>query len=145
MQLPEPEPGLVVRYDYLWAREADAGKSSSKIRPACLVAASDDTRNPRFVVLLPITHSPPKGQTVAIEIPQAVCEHLGLDEGRSWVIVSEFNVDDWPNAGLVPVPAKRAKFSYGFVPPKLFAAIKARFLALNTQKRAKAVRRSSAT
>jgi hypothetical protein len=141
MRLPEAEPGLVVRYDYLWAREAEAGRSSSKERPACLVAASDETRNPRFVVLLPITHSPPAGGSIGIEIPKEVCAHLGLDEGRSWVIVSEYNVDDWPNAGLMTVPGKRAKFAYGFVPPKLFAAIKTRFLALNAGKRVKSVRR----
>jgi hypothetical protein len=39
--LPEPKPGLVVRYDYLWSHQAAAGLDQGKDRPACLVAASD--------------------------------------------------------------------------------------------------------
>jgi len=61
--MPEPEPGLVIRYDYLWADEAAAGRDQGKDRPACLVAASDSPIRPRFVVILPITHSPPTGAT----------------------------------------------------------------------------------
>jgi len=143
MRLPEPEAGLVIRYDYLWAREADKGKTASKVRPACLAFASDEAKTPRFVVFLPITHSPPAQGDVGIEIPKAVCEHLGLDEGRSWVIVSEFNVDDWPNAGLQPVPGKRNAFAHGFIPPMLFGRIKERFLELVEQKRSRSVRRAT--
>jgi mRNA-degrading endonuclease toxin of MazEF toxin-antitoxin module len=57
--LPEPRPGLVIRYDYLWSREAVAGRDQGKERPACLVAATDSAAAPRFVVILPITHTPP--------------------------------------------------------------------------------------
>jgi hypothetical protein len=41
--LPEPRPGLVIRYDYLWSREA-AGREQGKERPACFVAAMDPNR-----------------------------------------------------------------------------------------------------
>lgn len=104
MSLPKPEPGLVVPYDYLWSHEAAAGAEQGKDRPTCLVAASDSTSNPRFVVLLPITHTIPSGETVGIQIPPKVRAALGLDDAPSWVIVSEHNVDEWPNAGLSPVP-----------------------------------------
>lgn len=128
MALPEPKPGLVVRYDYLWSRQAAAGREAGKERPPCLVAASDPAARPRFVVLLPITHSPPAGDTVGVEVPRRVREALGIDEAPCWVIVSEFNVDAWPNAGLVPVPGRAGDFAYGFIPPGLFASIKARFM-----------------
>lgn len=72
MSLPEPRPGLVVRYDYLWLKDAERGRSQGKDRPACLVAAADPVMRPRFVVLLPITHSPPSGDTVGVEIPPKV-------------------------------------------------------------------------
>jgi hypothetical protein len=62
MALPEPKPGLVIRYDYLWTRESAAGKQQSKDRPAGLVAASDSTVAPRFVVILQITHPAPTGE-----------------------------------------------------------------------------------
>jgi hypothetical protein len=138
---PEPKPGMVVRYDYLWSREAAAGRDQGKDRPACLVAATDRQALPRFVVLLPITHSPPDDDTVGIEIPAKVRAAIGLDDRRSWVIVSEHNIDEWPNGGLSPIPGKPGVFSYGFVPPGLFAQIKARFLELARQSRSDAVRR----
>ena len=141
MALPEPRPGLVIRYDYLWSREALAGRVQGKDRPACLVAASEPTLSPRFVVILPITHAPPTGDTVGIEIPAAVCRALNLDDERSWVVVSEYNVDAWPNAGLEPIPGRSGVFAYGFIPPGLFAAVKSRFLEIARSKSRRGVRR----
>jgi hypothetical protein len=139
--LPEPKPGLVIRYDYLWTNQAAAGLDHGKDRPACLVAASDSTVTPRFVVILPITHLPPDSDTVGIEIPPRVRQAIGLDDAPSWVIVSEHNVDEWPNGGLAPVPGRPGVFSYGFIPPGLFAQIKAKFLALARQGRSGSIRR----
>lgn len=141
MTLPEPKPGLVVRYDYLWTHEAAAGREQGKDRPACLVAATDSTARPRYVVLLPITHTPPSGDTVGIEIPIKVKQAIGLDDAPSWVIVSEHNVDEWPNGGLSPVPGQAGSFAYGFLPLGLFAQVKAAFLDLATTKKTGAVRR----
>lgn len=141
MELPEPEPGLVVRYDYLWTHEAAAGRDRGKDRPTCLVAATDAAVRPRHVVLLPISHTPPSGDTVGIEIPAKVKQAIGLDEEPSWVIVSEYNIDEWPNGGLSPAPGRRDTFSYGFIPPGLFAKIKASFLELARAKKIGAVRR----
>jgi hypothetical protein len=138
---PEPKPGLIVRYDYLWSREAAAGHDQGKDRPTCLVAASDSMTKPRYVVLLPITHTPPHAETVGVEIPDKVKRSIGLDDAPSWVIVSEHNIDEWPNAGLSPVPSKPGVFSYGFIPPGLFAEIRAKFLELARQKKSGAVRR----
>jgi hypothetical protein len=139
--LPEPKPGLVIRYDYLWTHEAAVGRDQGKERPACLVAASDSAALPRFVVILPITHTPPGKDTVGVEIPAKVRQAIGLDDARSWVIVSEHNIDEWPNGGLAPLPGRRGVFSYGFIPPSLFAQVKARFLELSQQKRSPGVRR----
>jgi hypothetical protein len=138
---PEPKPGFVVRYDYLWTHEAAAGRDQGKDRPACLVAASDSQARPRFVVLLPITHTPPDGDTVGIEIPAKVKQAIGLDDVRSWVIVSEHNIDEWPNAGLSPISGKPRVFAFGFIPPGLFAQIKIRFLELARQTKSGSVRR----
>ena len=141
MALPDPKAGLVVRYDYLWSREAAAGRSQGKDRPTCIVAASDSLTRPRYVVLLPITHSPPDADTIGIEIPIKVKQAIGIDDVPSWVIVSEHNIDEWPNAGLSPIPGKSGVFAYGFIPPGLFAQIKARFLELAREEKSGAVRR----
>jgi hypothetical protein len=64
-----------------------------------------------------------------------------LDSAPSWVIVSEHNIDEWPNAGLSPIPGRPEAFSYGFIPPGLFAQIKAKFLELARENKTGAVRR----
>jgi hypothetical protein len=53
---------------------------------------------------------------------------LGLDDMPCWVIVSEHNVDDWPNPGIAPVPGSKKSYVYGFLPPALYNAIKLEFL-----------------
>ena len=141
MPIPEPKAGLVFRYDYVWSREAAVGREQGKDRPACLVAATDASSTPRYVVILPITHSPPRDGTVAVELPPRVRAALGLDEERTWVIVSEHNVDEWPNGGLSPLPGRPAVFAYGFLPPALFKEIKARFIDLARGGSGKGVRR----
>ncbi len=75
MAFPDPKPGLVVRYDYPWSREAAADREQGKDRPACLVAASDSLTHPRYVVLL--THSPPDADTAGVEIPAKVNQAIG--------------------------------------------------------------------
>ena len=141
MALPDPKPGLVVRYDYLWTHEAATSRDQGKTRPTCLIATTGPSVRPRYVVLLPITHTRPESDTVGIEIPARVSQALGLDDTPGWVIVSEHNIDEWPNAGLSPLPGQPDIFSYGFIPPGLFAQIKARFLELAHAKQSRAVRR----
>ena len=141
MALPEPKPGLIIRYDYLWGREAAAGRDQGKDRPALVLATIDMPLRPRHVVLAPITHTPPSGSTVGIEIPAKVKRALGLDDSQSWVVVSEHNVDEWPNAGIMPLPGKPGRFSYGFIPPGLFAQIKSKFLELARAAKIEFVRR----
>jgi hypothetical protein len=97
---------------------------------------------PRFVVILPITHTPPAGDTVGVEFPARVRQAIGLDDAPSWVVVSEHNIDEWPNAGLAPVPGRPGVFSYGFIPPGLFAQIKTKFLELTQRRRGTGIRRS---
>ena len=78
---------------------------------------------------------------MGIEIPARVSQALGLDDTPSWVIVSEHNIDEWPNAGLSPLPGRPDVFTHGFIPPGLFAQVKARFLELARAQKSHAVRR----
>ena len=123
MSLPEPKPGLVFRYDYLWEREARDGRDASKDRPACIAVATDSDVDPRMVVILPITHSKPTGTTIGIEIPTDIRRYLKLDDQRSWIIVSEANIDSWPNSGIHRLP-RSTEFTYGTLPRGLFATVK---------------------
>ncbi len=131
----------MIRFDYLWSREHAVGRTQGKDRPTCLVVASDDAMQGRFVVLLPITHTPPAQGAVGIEIPLAVKKAIGMDDAPSWVIVTDFNVDEWPSQGLAPIPGQPGRYAYGFIPPSLFAKIKAAFLEHHRGGAAQGVRR----
>jgi hypothetical protein len=106
-----------------------------------LVAALDSSASPRFVVILAITHARHDKNAVGVEIPAKVRQALGLDDAPSWVIVSEHNVDEWPNGGLAPLPGRPGVFSYGFIPPGLFAQVKAKFPQLYEKGQTGGVRR----
>ena len=56
---------------------------------------------------------------------------IGLDDAPCSVIALEHNVDVWPNGSLSPLPGRAAAFSYGFLPPGLFARVKEKFLELS--------------
>ena len=74
MAFPDPQPGLVIRYAYLWRSEAERGREEGgKDRPCAVVLATK--RGPEgktTVVVAPITHSPPQDPKAAIEIPAAM-------------------------------------------------------------------------
>jgi hypothetical protein len=94
---PEPRVGLVVSYSYLWSEEAEQGLvEGKKDRPCAIILAVDEpapnTAQRKQVAVAPITHSPPRDMSAAVEIPPRVKEHLGLDSERSWVILNEVNV-----------------------------------------------------
>lgn len=97
MSFPSPYPGLVIRYAYLWKREADVGREEgSKDRPCAIVMAVVTQDGEQEVLVLPITHSPPANPADAVEIPSQTKARLGLDADRSWVVITEANAFVWP-------------------------------------------------
>jgi len=133
MPLPAPRLGLVVHYGFVWAstgRRAppDAGKD----RP-CLIVDLEHVQEPALngrvttrVTYLPISHVPPRRDEQAIALPPRVAQHLGLTAERSYLYTSYAVEDDWP-FDLAHVPGSNDRFDYGFVPPRLFAAVAADF------------------
>jgi len=83
-----------------------------------------------MVTVAPITHTSPRSPENAIEIPPKVKQYLGLDDGRSWIILDELNEFAWPGFDLRPVPGKRDRYDYGYLPPALFTRIVSRVLEL---------------
>jgi hypothetical protein len=141
---PVPQPGLVIRYSYLWHREAQAGQEEGvKDRPCAVVVAFQDEGGQTRVYALPITHSPPARGEEAIEIPATVKARLGLDGERSWVTVSEANVFTWPGPDLRFLPGKGPESAaFGFLSPGFFRVVRDRFLAADREERATLVART---
>ena len=135
-KIPAPEPGLVVGYAYLWNREFREGQSEGrKDRPSVIVLALGRDEDGAIVVtVLPITHSSPTQANEAVEIPAPIKRHLGLDDQRSWVVVSEGNVFLWPGYDLRRV-ARKDRYDYGFLPPRFFNQVREAFVALHPRRR----------
>jgi len=146
VSLPTPLPGLVIRYRYLWADDAASGaEEGDKERPAAIVMAVDPpgATAPR-VFVLPITHAAPARHTEAMEIPASVCRSAGLDAGRTWVILSEFNEFVWPGFDLAIVPGRVPRtVAYGFLTSGFFTRLRERWLALDASRRSRRVPRDT--
>ncbi|MEQ9122084.1 MAG: hypothetical protein RIM80_05910 [Alphaproteobacteria bacterium] len=131
MSLPKPEPSLVIRYANLWKEEQRPGlEEGRKDRPCAVILTVRSSDDGEQVLVVPITHTPPKDPSLALEIPPTVKARLNLDDARSWIVYGEGNRFLWPGPDLRPIPGSHPpEFAYGFLPPKLFAVIKGRMIA----------------
>jgi hypothetical protein len=132
MELPDPQLGLVISYSFLWYDEHRKGIDEGRKDRPCVIVVSTrvDESGDTIVRVAPVTHSPPSDPNLAIEIPAAVKRHLGLDDARSWVILNEYNEFTWPGYDLRPIPRSANRIDYGFLPPRLFAELRSKAVAL---------------
>ncbi len=131
MKKPPPQVGLVIRYDFLWSRERDQGRlEGAKHRPCVVVTAVNRSASGSIEVLVaPITHAVPTGNTVAVDVPPAVARHLGFDDQPGFIIASESNSLSWDDPGIIPVkPGKR--WAYGRIPSALHDRLRRAMLDL---------------
>jgi hypothetical protein len=142
--LPAPIPGLVIRYSYLWASEHARGlEEGVKDRPCAVVLAVTDEAGSQIVTVLPISHTPPSNSLLAVEIPAATKSRLGLDDDRSWVILTEANRFVWPGPDLRPSqPGNAASVAYGALPYRLFEDIRQKFIDALKNRTASTVQRT---
>ena len=138
MPIPTPEPGLVISYAYLWHHERLAGADEGrKNRPAVVTLVTRQMGADALeVIVLPITHRAPDNPDWAIEVPQAVKRHLGLDSLRSWIVVAEGNEFLWPGYDLRKAPGAD-RYDYGFLPPRFFNQVLAAFSRLRDTSKAR--------
>jgi hypothetical protein len=142
LPLPELRLGLVVRYEYLWARRANIAETADKDHPACVVATYRVTGSPEdFVVYLPISHTPPAEGEEGIELSDQAKSSAGLDARRQWILVSECNVDAWP-FDVRSLPRDPRRFHYGSLPQAAFREVRDRFVARYRMKRVRQVQRA---
>lgn len=136
MPLPAPKLGLVVQYGFVWAgigrrSPPDAGKD----RPCVIVGLRQveepipPGRSVLRVTYLPLSHAAPRDGERAIPVLPRVAQHFGLTAEGTYLYTSYAVQDDWP-FDVAHLPGSDDRFDYGFVPPRLFAAIAADFAAL---------------
>ena len=145
MALPDPQPGLVIRYSYLWHSEFLEGREDGvKDRPCAIVAAiKTDADGDTRVLVLPVTHTGPAKGAPAIEIPPGIKKQLKLDTQRSWIVLSEWNEFIWPGPDLRRAPgAEDSSVAYGFLPRGFFATVRDGFIEAVESGRAEQVART---
>src|SRR6266436_5658610 len=127
--LPDPIPGLVIRYAYLWHAEHVQGREEGvKDRPCAVTLVIRMKEGRKIAMVLPVTHTPPDDPATALEIPAAVKARLGLDSERSWIVLTELNQFSWPGPDLRTVAGgDLSTIAYGMLPPNFFRALRARF------------------
>ena len=163
-RIPKPVPGLVFRYDFLRSWEYLEGIENGKERPACVLMTLEageviagtqvvDEKTGSFavdyvarqgdVLVLPIQSDRPGPSQAGIELSANTRRLIGLPPDRlSYVIVSEVNIDGWPNAGIKALPNRKGSFAYpGLMPPPIMAAIARAFLDLRARKLVTGLRR----
>ncbi len=127
---------MVIRYSFLWTREARAGSTEGrKDRPCAIVVAAPPDRNGNIrVVVVPLSHLLPADPATAITLPPSVKAVLGLDDAPSWICLDELNVFAWPGYDLRPVPGT-GRYDYGILPENLFQQVRSGILALRQANR----------
>jgi hypothetical protein len=128
--LPEPVPGLVIHYSYLWHREYEQGQEEGvKDRPCAIILVVTDDQGDKIATVLPVTHTPPSDAAFAVEIPHSTKQRLGMDSERSWIMLTEANRFVWPGPDLRISKACDGpeKAAYGLLPRALFKEVSRRF------------------
>jgi hypothetical protein len=143
--LPAPVPGLVIRYSFLWSHEAKAGREEgSKDRPCAVLLATQTKDGRDIVTVLPVTHTQPEHESLAVEIPAVTKKRLGMDDARSWIILDEANRFDWPGPDLRTVSqGPEANIAYGLLPGALYDLVRVKWLAAYDARRATRIDRTT--
>ncbi len=138
----EPKVGWIFRYSYLWHwQHLEGREEGDKDRPVLVLAIVAKLEDGTPVVrVLPIKHSPPSASFEAIEIPLDTKRRLGLDDERSWIVLTESNRFVWPGPDVRPIDSETGY--HGPLLPALFYEAKRRFVELARGERHKATVRS---
>lgn len=87
--------GAVIRYPYLWRREAQRGETEGrKDRPVAVAVRMRQQSGRDIILVFPITSKMPTHISIASEIPAREKRRAGLDRDmRLWIVLDEYNGD----------------------------------------------------
>ena len=129
-KIPRAQAGLVFRYAFLRLWQYKEGVQTSKDRPCCLllplkegqVVAASQVHNETDksyvaqegeVLILLIQSDKPGHDQIGLELSIDDKRYVGLPAHEpSYVIVSEVNLDRWPNPDMSLVPGRSNTFTY---------------------------------
>ena len=135
MSLDDLRTGCVIRFRYLWVREAERGETEGrKSRPTAVGVRIARTKRGDVLVLFPITSQPPAPDRFAVEIPEIEKRRAGLEATlRLWIILDEYNQDVVDQSFYLEPMPPLGRFSKAFFLPlmKQFIARRANIRGVN--------------
>jgi hypothetical protein len=119
VSLDELRTGCVIRFPYLWVREAERGETEGrKPRPVAVGVRLARPRGEDVLVLFPITSQPPSPDRFAVEIPEMEKRRAGLDAMlQLWIILDEYNQDILGRSFYLEPEPPLGRFSKAFFLP----------------------------
>jgi len=111
-----PKAGDVLRYPYLWARQARAGETEGrKLRPCTVVLAVTNQTDRTHLRLCAVTTQNPMKGALAVAVPDTEKRRAGLDVHIPlWVIIDEHNVDVFELSYYIEPQSQMGVFSAVF-------------------------------
>jgi hypothetical protein len=133
-----PKAGTVLRYPYLWARQAGIGETEGrKSRPCAVILAVRNEKGQTELRLCAVTSQPPQNHNHAIEVPAIEKRRAGLDGDMAlWVIVEEHNVDVFEQSYYIEPQSTVGQFSSAFT-----KELQAQMIAVLRERVSRAVKR----
>lgn len=130
MPLPNPQVGLIIRYEYLWKSEQLEGQNQGEKHRPCvaILVVPASALQPAKAMVCAVTHSEPRGDDVGVEVPDEAKPQMGLSDRRQWIIASEANLVDWNDAGIVEM--KSGGWIYGVMVRPLLEEVRAKYQAI---------------
>jgi hypothetical protein len=141
-----PAAGSVIRYTYLWADEHSAGREDGrKDRPALVLALAVRAEGGATQLLvLAVTHTPPRDPRDAVQFPATEKKRVGLDDAPAWIVTTEGNAFLWPGPDIRPIPARPpGTLIYGQVSASLLQQVARSYLSNRQMQRSRLVARIS--
>jgi hypothetical protein len=113
--------GTVIRYPYLWVRQAGSGETDGrKARPVAVGVRISRPKGEDTLILFAITSRPPGATNLAVEIPETERRRAGLDGNvRLWIVLSEYNQDIIGQSFYLEPERPLGRFSKAFFLPVL--------------------------
>ncbi len=129
--------GAVIRYPYLWAREASHGETEGrKFRPGAVGVRIPKAGGEDALVLFPITSQQPAKGRFASEVPETEKRRAGLDGNvRLWIVLDEYNQDVMGRSFYLEPEPPLGYFSKAFFLPLLREFVRRRTLAKAVHRR----------
>ena len=120
MSFEDIHTASVIRYPYLWVREAKRGETEGRKGRPVAVGVRLQRSGGDLLLLFPITSQHPEPGGFAVEIPDIEKRRAGLEVAlRLWIVFDEYNTDVIGQSYYLEPDPPIGRFSKAFFLPHI--------------------------